>query len=439
MKIVDLLEAINFEKTLSSYKDRLEARQPRETSAEDIIQHLVDILSTQQQKYPYVRWILDHYISGDIKKAEDFSRAAVALEVISQKKHLLPINKRDINKIKSFDELESLKEKLESQSTGKEMKSTEKEKIYKEIEVVYEGPEGKVLIPKTEAASCFLGKGTRWCTAATKGYNYFDHYNSKGPLYVILPSDGRKFQFHFETHSLMDEKDKTVDISEFKSTYPWVFGKTIKFSERRQILAVKQNGYAIQYINNPTEEVQKIAVQHYGNAIQYINNPTEEVQRLAVQQNGYAIYYIENPTEEVQRLAVQQNGTAIEYIKNPSEEIQKIAVQQNGREIRYIKNPSEEIQKIAVQQNGREIRYIKNPSEKVRRLAVKENGSAIRYIKDPSETVKRLAVQQTGFAIQYIKNPSEVVQKIAVQQNGYAIKYIKDPSEEVKRLADENR
>ena len=44
-----------------------------------------------------------------------------------------------------------------------------------------------------------------------------------------------------------------------------------------------------------------------------------------VRLNGCAIQFIENPSMEVQLAAVRQNWRAIEYIKNPSEEIQLIA------------------------------------------------------------------------------------------------------------------
>ena len=44
-----------------------------------------------------------------------------------------------------------------------------------------------------------------------------------------------------------------------------------------------------------------------------------------VRQDGYAISYIENPSMEVQLEAVRQNWHAIQYIKNPSEEMQLIA------------------------------------------------------------------------------------------------------------------
>ena len=63
--------------------------------------------------------------------------------------------------------------------------------------------------------------------------------------------------------------------------------------------------------------VTKKIVQQNGRVIQFVKEPSEELQRLAVQQNGFAIKYIKELSEEVQRLAVQQNGNAIEYIKEP--------------------------------------------------------------------------------------------------------------------------
>ena len=38
---------------------------------------------------------------------------------------------------------------------------------------------------KDQEASCYIGQGTRWCTAASKSTNYFSEYNANGPLLVI--------------------------------------------------------------------------------------------------------------------------------------------------------------------------------------------------------------------------------------------------------------
>ncbi|CAI3959076.1 unnamed protein product, partial [Commensalibacter papalotli (ex Botero et al. 2024)] len=41
--------------------------------------------------------------------------------------------------------------------------------------------------------------------------------------------------------------------------------------------AVKNDGYSIQYIHNPSEAVQLEAVKNDGYSIQYIHNPSEAV------------------------------------------------------------------------------------------------------------------------------------------------------------------
>ena len=44
--------------------------------------------------------------------------------------------------------------------------------------------------------------------------------------------------------------------------------------------------------------------------------------RYTIEESGFAIQFIQNPSEEVQLEAVKQTGFAIKCIKNPSEEVQ---------------------------------------------------------------------------------------------------------------------
>ena len=65
-----------------------------------------------------------------------------------------------------------------------------------------------IIVPHTEEASCYYGKGTQWCTAANNGNNMFEYYNDNGNLYInINKLTHEKYQFHFETDSFMDETD----------------------------------------------------------------------------------------------------------------------------------------------------------------------------------------------------------------------------------------
>ena len=70
-------------------------------------------------------------------------------------------------------------------------------------------------------------------------------------------------------------------------------------TEEEQLAAVRQNGYAIQFIHNPSEAIQLEAIKQNGYALEYNHNPSEKLQLEAVKQKGYAIQFIHNPSEGV--------------------------------------------------------------------------------------------------------------------------------------------
>ena len=63
----------------------------------------------------------------------------------------------------------------------------------------------------------------------------------------------------------------------------------------------------------------------------------EEAQLAAVKQNGYAIQFIDKSSEAVQLEAVKQNGLAIKYIDSPSEEVMQTALDQDENSKQYFK------------------------------------------------------------------------------------------------------
>jgi prephenate dehydratase len=429
-------------------------------------------------------WILHRYLTATgngygINRWEDIaSRVLPALEkfaVLKRKPNLNPpLPTKDLNQIKSLGQLEDITEKYqEKELASKTQKAGAEEQAFydsKQATLLYNDATVKVVVPHTEAASCYFGVNTRWCTVA-KNDNQFNKYNKISPLYIVLIKPiNQRFQFHWGKPEFTDEQNAEINPNELADKYPVLWKiftpiatkyKSLTLNQNPspevQMAAVQQNGWAIRFINNPPPKVQMAAVQQYGEAIHYIKNPSPEVQMAAVQSAGKAIQDIKNPSHEVQMAAVQQNGEAIQYIKNPSPEVQMAAVQQYvwvidhiknpspevqmaavqsaGRVIQYIKNPSPEVQMAAVKQNGRAIRYINNPSPKVQMAAIQQDVEVIRHIKNPSPEVQMAAVQQDGEAIRYINNPPPKVQMAAVQQNGEAIRYINNPSHEVQMAA----
>ena len=80
-------------------------------------------------------------------------------------------------------------------------------------------------------------------------------------------------------------------------------------SEKVQMEAVKQNGYAIEFIDNPSEEVQLAAVKENGRSIKYIKNPSEQAQLEAVEQDIYNILAnnLDKPYDEIVTLCDRNN------------------------------------------------------------------------------------------------------------------------------------
>jgi len=121
----------------------------------------------------------------------------------------------DINQIKSFDDLYEklrlLNHLIEEEEEKESLKAAEKD-----VEKLYNSSNYLVLTPKTVEASCAYGRNTRWCTASTGSYNYFNQYNRQGPLYIIIDKkNNRKYQFHFQSNQFMDENDHPLDESSF--------------------------------------------------------------------------------------------------------------------------------------------------------------------------------------------------------------------------------
>jgi hypothetical protein len=373
-------------------------------------------------------WILHRYLTAvgngyGINRWEDIaSRVLPALEkfaVLKRKPNLNPpLPTKDLNQIKSLGQLEDITEKYqEKELASKTQKAGAEERAFydsKQATLLYNDATVKVVVLHTEAASCYFGVDTRWCTA-TKNNNQFNKYNKISPLYIVLIKPiNQRFQFHWGYRpQFTDKQNDEINPNELADKYPVLWKIFTPIATKYKSLVLNQN---------PSPELQMAAVQQNGRAIRYIKNPSPKVQMAAVQQYGESIRHIKNPSPEVQMAAVQRDGEAIRYIKNPSPEMQMAAVQRDGGAIRYINNPSPEVQMAAVQSTGRVIQYIKNPSPEVQMAAAKQNGKAIRFINNPNPELQfklqMAAVQQDGRVIQFIKNPSPKVIALARSQ-GY--------------------
>ncbi len=215
------------------FKDRLlaafgndpQSNRDVEPNIEYIMHSLTYMDPTKNQAY--LQWIVNQYIKGDFF-IEDAPRVRKALVDFHQNKSRLQI--KDITRYKKLSDVEIAVEDLDPESKSKRQ---EKQEIKTEgADIIYKGSDCTILELKTKEAACYYGRGTKWCTAATEGKNYFDSYKMQGPLYVLIGKDNRKYQIQFESSQFMDERDDPVEAAFLMKEYKG-FNNLIELTKKR--------------------------------------------------------------------------------------------------------------------------------------------------------------------------------------------------------------
>lgn len=158
---------------------------------------------------------------------------------------------------------------------------------------------------------------------------------------------------------------------------------------------VKHDGMLLQYLMDKKEppifENLMLAVQENGFAIQFIPDPCYELQAAATDNYPLSIRYITNPDDRIQIKVVERFPEAIELIANPCTVACEIATEKDPKNIRYIAEPSEECQFRVVKHDPELVVLIKNPTEKVQQYVVSKNSDYIKLIDNPCPEILRIA------------------------------------------------
>jgi hypothetical protein len=184
--------------------------------------------------YSFINYLVETYsITESFKDAQNlFSKDnddVTVDETLNKFKQLLNANRikpeyKDITQWmkKPFEELHKFVRQLEITPSGKQ---TKKDVKSNSITLKVFG-DWIALIPLSKGASCFYGKGTEWCTAATKSDNYFDSYFDRGItlIYFINKSHGTRFAVaigkgnaDYVNTECFDERDNTISRMELAS------------------------------------------------------------------------------------------------------------------------------------------------------------------------------------------------------------------------------
>lgn len=187
----------------------------------------------------------------------------------------------------------------------------------------------------------------------------------------------------------------------------------------------------IKFLFDCSEE-DKIAVINIsldGSEIEYMNNPSNQLQLLSVSKNSGNIRYILDQCLDAQIASVTDCLLNIIHIKNPSEDfylqfIELLDVEMNDvsymvREIiKFIGSSPYKSSKVAfIRKYPTLIKKIPDPHEDLQLAAVTSKPMVFRDILNPTEMVQHVAVSLYPFSIRHIHSPSEEIQFVAVKSN----------------------
>lgn len=167
----------------------------------------------------YTQWMARQYMTSEPAMEDVTSTLADYVAKFHRLNTMrkLPPGENDINRYKTARQLYLVMDRYPDPVDVENDKGRAR-KEYEDADVV-------VIVPEDETAACRYGRQTRWCTAAVHGSNYFEHYNNRGPLYILIPKspthDGEKYQLHFATSQFMDEGDDPIEIGKLlKKRFP---------------------------------------------------------------------------------------------------------------------------------------------------------------------------------------------------------------------------
>ncbi len=400
----------------------------------------------------FARW----YATGSMKRLEDAPKAKSVILAIQKFANKL----RDIKPMEmTFDEFLDLGDTLLGQKSRSEKAAEEEQAFYDagDAKVFLNNDWVKIVIPYTIDAAQFFGRGTRWCTAS-KEDNMFMEYAEDGPLFNILfKGEDRRWQFHFESHQFMDERDtdivegplldKVMDL--FK---PYIRDKVLDHAKYIGPGEGNSIAWAIEYFDKPDVEFQRAAAVVLPQAISavLVDEMDHEAFKIALEKSSNfgwiaTMERAQSIPEWMQWSIAKNKFIAIRMVEKPIPEVQKYLVEIDPANLELFTFPTQEAADIAIKADPSMITNLKadRQTPELQLLAVQSSPGSISYIHNPTPEAALVAIKHWPNTIMDLKlkpvmNNLEV-QMAAVQSNYQLITFIPKPFPEVIKVAEKGR
>ena len=163
-----------------AWKDGIAKLGPEIVSETIQLLESFDPTPNKQYTLQIVKWFLDNGSKAFPKIEDGRSTLKEYLYYFQKLKARIPEQYRDIR------QYEGTREFMDSVQYFKETYGKKEEPMPKgNSDIIYQTKDVIVRHAKDQEAACYLGQGTQWCTASTKADNYFENYDSSGPLVII--------------------------------------------------------------------------------------------------------------------------------------------------------------------------------------------------------------------------------------------------------------
>ena len=167
----------------------------------------------EKYKGALLNWLISWAIKNrNVNIPGNFKASAEIFFQIKEQNLQRLLSKKSIAQIASPEELISIVAQAKPEYDKHIADKIENSRKGEGQNLIYQTDKWEVYVPETKGASCALGKGTEWCTAAP-GLDYYEDTHSKEhPLIIFINKQNpdEKYQFHYKTNQFMDKNDKKV-------------------------------------------------------------------------------------------------------------------------------------------------------------------------------------------------------------------------------------
>ena len=149
---------------------------------------LIDKDPSGNQKY--LAWAAKQLSRRDDPTSQTANYAAANIDLYHKLRAHIPAEYKDINRIKDLRDLERVASDTYQRKAEKDrLKAIEakyKEEAKENSDVIYKDDNFFMVRPLNEGASCFWGRGAKWCISTTEAENLFNRYTGEGKAFYFL-------------------------------------------------------------------------------------------------------------------------------------------------------------------------------------------------------------------------------------------------------------